>query len=113
MWLILNFKIILGTHIIVPIFLMCFIDFMKWNMFAVFQISPTDGPPKGGTEVTIEGFNFGIKSDVTVTVAGVQCENVTFVGRRYVKHHAEISLIYKVHIFDIQVNMLFCSEELW
>nr|XP_034305137.1 plexin-B2 isoform X1 [Crassostrea gigas] len=48
----------------------------------VTKISPTDGPPEGGTEVTIEGFNFGIKSDVTVTIAGVQCENVTFVGRR-------------------------------
>lgn len=48
----------------------------------VTKISPTDGPPKGGTEVTIEGFNFGIKSDATVTIAGVQCENVTFVERR-------------------------------
>lgn len=53
-------------------------------MFAVFQISPTDGPPEGGTEVTIEGFNFGIQSDVAVTVAGMQCNNVTFMDRRCV-----------------------------
>uniref|UniRef100_A0A8W8LTF4 Sema domain-containing protein n=1 Tax=Magallana gigas TaxID=29159 RepID=A0A8W8LTF4_MAGGI len=48
----------------------------------VTKISPTDGPPEGGTEVTIEGFNFGIKSDVTVTIAGVQCKNVAFVDRK-------------------------------
>lgn len=62
-------------------------------MFALFQISPTDGPPEGGTEVTIEGFNFGIKSDVTVTIAGVQCKNVAFVDRKYVKYHAEITKV--------------------
>ncbi|XP_052678387.1 plexin-A2-like, partial [Crassostrea angulata] len=48
----------------------------------VTKISPKDGPPEGGTVVTIEGFNFGIQSFVTVTVAGVPCNNATFIGRR-------------------------------
>nr|XP_034305328.1 plexin-2 [Crassostrea gigas] len=48
----------------------------------VTQISPKDGPPEGGTVVTIEGFNFGIQSFVTVTVAGVPCNHATFIGRR-------------------------------
>eukprot|EP00105_Crassostrea_gigas_P037113 XP_019921261.1 PREDICTED: plexin-B-like [Crassostrea gigas] len=48
----------------------------------VTKISPKDGPPEGGTVVTIEGFNFGIQSFVTVTVAGVPCNHATFIGRK-------------------------------
>lgn len=48
----------------------------------LLQISPTDGPPEGGTVLTIEGYIFGIHSDVTVTVAGVPCNTVTLMGQR-------------------------------
>lgn len=48
----------------------------------ILQISPTDGPPEGGTVVTLEGFNFGVQSIVTVTVAGVPCNTVTFMDRK-------------------------------
>nr|XP_034305133.1 plexin-B2 [Crassostrea gigas] len=48
----------------------------------VTKISPTDGPPEGGTVVTIEGFNFGVQSIETATVAGLPCNNVTFMDRK-------------------------------
>lgn len=48
----------------------------------VTKISPTDGPPEGGTVVVIEGFNFGVQSNMTVTVAAVPCNNVTFMDRK-------------------------------
>ncbi|XP_065937958.1 plexin A3 [Magallana gigas] len=48
----------------------------------VTKISPTDGPSEGGTVVTLEGFNFGVQSIVAVTIAGVPCNNVTFMDRK-------------------------------
>ncbi|KAK3580172.1 hypothetical protein CHS0354_030288 [Potamilus streckersoni] len=45
------------------------------------SVEPKDGPLGGGTVITIEGKNFGIAANEinNITVAGIKCQNITFV----------------------------------
>ncbi|KAK3602018.1 hypothetical protein CHS0354_038890 [Potamilus streckersoni] len=48
------------------------------------SVEPSDGPIGGGTVITIEGKNFGIAANEidNITVAGIKCQNITFVDIR-------------------------------
>ncbi|XP_062602005.1 plexin-A2-like isoform X2 [Saccostrea cucullata] len=48
----------------------------------VTKVDPSDGPLKGGTKIEINGYNFGIRSSVNISVAGEPCNQVKRKGRR-------------------------------